>query len=50
VEVEEGANIPDEFLRFKEPEIKKAELKNALKKGTKIQGVSLVEKQNIQIK
>ena len=50
VEVEEGANIPDEYLRFKEPEVNKTELKKALKDGKKIDGVCLVEKQNIQIK
>lgn len=50
IEVDEGANIPDEYLRFKEPEVNKAELKKALKDGKHIEGVSLVEKQNIQIK
>jgi hypothetical protein len=50
IEVDEGANIPDEYLRFKEPEVNKTELKKALKDGKHIEGVSLVEKQNIQIK
>lgn len=50
VEVDEGANIPDEYLRFKEPEVNKTELKKALKDGKKIDGVCLVEKQNIQIR
>ena len=50
VELEEGANIPDEYLRFKEPEVNKTELKKALKDGKHIDGVCLVEKQNIQIK
>lgn len=53
VEIDEGvnvANIPDEYLRFKEPEVNKTELKKALKAGKRIEGVSLVEKQNIQIK
>ena len=50
VEILEGAVIPDEYLRFKEPEVNKAELKAALKSGVQIAGVSIVENQNIQIK
>ena len=50
VEILEGAVIPDEYLRFKEPEVNKAELKAALKSGVHIAGVSIVENQNIQIK
>ena len=50
VEILEGAVIPDEYLRFKEPEVNKTELKAALKKGVHIAGVSIVENQNIQIK
>ena len=50
VEIMEGAVIPDEYLRFKEPEVNKTELKAALKSGVYIAGVSVVENQNIQIK
>lgn len=50
VEILEGAVIPDEYLRFKEPEVNKAGLKTALKSGVKIAGVSIVENQNIQIR
>lgn len=50
VEIMEGAVIPDEYLRFKEPEVNKAEIKMALEKGLKIAGVSVVENYNIQIK
>ena len=50
IEIEEGTIIPDEYLRFKEPEVNKTDLKNALKSGIHIQGVQLVENQNIQIK
>ena len=50
VEILEGAVIPDEYLRFKEPEVNKAGLKAALKSGVQIVGVSIVENQNIQIK
>ena len=50
LEIEEGAVIPEEFLRYIEPEVKKADLKNALKLGKHIDGVSIVERKNIQIK
>lgn len=50
LEILDGAIIPDEFLRFKEPEVNKAELKKALKSGMNIDGVSIVENKNIQIK
>ena len=50
LEIEEGTIIPDEFLRFKEPEVNKTDLKNAVKAGLAIEGVQIVEKQNIQIR
>ena len=50
VEILEDAVIPDEYLRFKEPEVNKTGLKAALKSGVKIAGISIVENQNIQIK
>lgn len=50
LDIMEGAIIPDEYLRFKEPDIDKVELKKALKSGVQIPGVSIVENQNIQIK
>ena len=50
LEIAEGANIPDEYLRFKEPEVNKTELKKAVKAGLEITGVQIVENQNIQIK
>ena len=50
LEIAEGAYIPDEFLRYKEPEVNKAELKNALKGGLALAGVEIVERSNIQIK
>lgn len=50
LEIEEGTIIPDEFLRFKEPEVNKTDLKNAVKAGLAIAGVQIVEKQNIQIR
>lgn len=50
LEYEDIYKIPEEYLKYKEPEVNKTELKNALKKGLKVEGVSIVEKQNIQIK
>ena len=52
LEVDEGVEgmLPDEFLRFKNPEINKADLKKAVKNGLKIDGVRLVSKENISIK
>ncbi len=50
VEVEDGAAIPEQYLRYKEPEINKAQLKADLKAGTVVYGCQLVTKNNIQIK
>ena len=50
VEIAEGAKVPDDYLVFAEPKPNKTELKKALKAGQTFDGVSLVEKQNIQIK
>lgn len=50
IEVVDGAEIPKEYLRFKEPEIDKVELKKAVKSGINIAGVQIVEKLNMQIK
>ena len=50
VEVDDVYALPEEFLRFKEPEINKTDLKAALQLGTEIPGVRLVQRQNIQIR
>lgn len=50
LEILEGAVIPDEYLKFKEPEVNKTDLKEAIKEGLQLPGVSIVENQNIQIK
>ena len=50
LEILEGAVIPDEYLKFKEPEVNKTDLKKAIKGGLQLPGVSIVENQNIQIK
>lgn len=50
VEVEDGAAIPEKYLRYKEPEINKAQLKADLKAGTVVYGCQLITKNNIQVK
>ena len=50
LEISEEAVIPDEYLRFKEPEVNKADLKKAINAGLTIGGVWIEEKNNIQIK
>lgn len=50
VEVEDGAAIPEQYLRYKEPEINKTQLKADLKAGTVVYGCQLVTKNNIQVK
>lgn len=50
LDIMEGAIIPDEYLKFKEPDVDKVELKKALKSGVQIPGVSIIENKNIQIK
>ena len=50
LEIDNMAFIPDEYMRFKEPEIDKAALKAALKEGLHFDGVTLSEKLNIQIR
>ena len=48
--IEDGTEIPKEFLRYKEPEVNKTDLKKAIAEGLVINGVSIVKNQNIQIK
>lgn len=50
LEVSEGAKIPEDFLKYKEPEVDKTALKKAIKEGQHFEGVSIVAKSNIQIK
>ena len=50
VNITEGAVIPEEYLKYSEPTPDKIGLKAALKAGEKIQGISLVTSNNIQIK
>lgn len=48
--IEDGVEIPEDFLKYKEPEINKVDLKKAIEDGLLLEGVSIVERQNIQIK
>lgn len=50
VDIGIDAIIPSKFLTFKEPSVDKALLKKALKEGETVYGVTLLEKQNVQIK
>lgn len=50
VEVEDISLLDDDYLKFKEPEADKTKIKKALKDGIELEGVILVEKNNIQIK
>ena len=50
VEVTDISNLDDDYLKFAEPTVDKTKVKKALKAGTVLQGVSLVENQNIQIR
>ena len=43
-------DLPEEFLKYKEPEINKTELKKRLKAGEVINGAELVQRTNMQIK
>jgi hypothetical protein len=49
VEIDEGADLPPEFLKMKS-EWDKAAIKEALKEGAVFEGCRLVQKQNIQIR
>lgn len=50
VEIADINAVPDEFLAPQPPKVDKVGLKKAVKGGAVIDGVTLVEKQNIQIK
>lgn len=50
VEVTDISKLDDDYLKFAEPTVDKTKVKKALKAGTVLQGVSLVENQNIQIR
>lgn len=50
VEIVDLFSIPDDLLKYKEPEPNKVEIKKAIKEGRAVTGAVLVEKNNITIK
>lgn len=50
VECEDVYKVPDEYLRYKEPELDKTRIRKALEAGETVEGCSLVTKENIQIR
>lgn len=50
VECEDIYRVSDEYLRYKEPELDKTKVKKAIADGIKVDGCTIVEKNNIQIK
>ena len=44
------ALVPDDYLRYKDPEPDKTKIKNAIKSGVAVNGCSLVESISMQIK
>ena len=50
VEVANVKELPEEYLKYKDPEPDKVKLKADLKAGAEIDGACLVTKENIQIK
>ena len=50
VQIENVHNLPEEYLRYKDPEPDKAALKAAIKEGKEIAGAALVSKLNLLIK
>lgn len=43
-------DVPEEFLKFKDPELDKGAVKKAIKAGETVPGCELVQRQNLQIK
>ena len=50
VECPDIYKVPDEYLRYKEPELDKTKVKKAFADGIEVDGCTIVEKNNIQIK
>lgn len=50
IEISDFASIPEQYLKYKEPEADKTAIKSAIKSGVEVAGAQLVQKQNIQIK
>lgn len=43
-------DVPEEYLKFKDPELDKVAVKKAIKAGETVPGCELVQRQNLQIK
>ena len=50
VEVEDITKLDDDYLKYSDPTVDKTRVKKALKDGVELEGVKLVENNNIQIK
>ena len=48
--VNDITKLDEDYLTYKEPEVNKTKVKNALNAGVVLDGVELVENRNIQIK
>lgn len=49
VECDEIWRVPEDYLRYKEPELDKKKVLDAFKNGTDVEGCSVVVRENIQI-
>ena len=50
VQVDDMDKLDDDYLKYAAPAVDKTKIKQALKQGIKLEGVQLVENNNIQIK
>lgn len=50
LEISENAVVPEEFLKYKAPEVDKTAVKEAIKNGQAFEGIAIVVNNNIQIK
>ena len=50
IECTDLLDVDDDYLRYKEPELDKKKIKDAIKAGIEVKGCQLVERQNLQIR
>ena len=50
LEIAEGTEVPLKYLVAQEPKVDKVALKKAIKEGKTFNGITIIEKQNIQVK
>lgn len=50
IEVDDISSLPDEFLKYKDPEADKTAIKDAIKEGKEIAGARVVAVLNLQVK